>query len=60
MKSRKIILVVFLAVFSMLGITVLQDDSVFVENQFIDVKLSSDAKIITVGIADGVGSGDNG
>ena len=45
----------------MLGIAVLQDDGVFVEKQLIGVnELSSDAKTITVGIADGVGSGDNG
>lgn len=61
MKSRKIILVVFLAVASVLGITALQDDSIFVENQIIDVnEFSSEAKTITVGIVDGIGSGDNG
>jgi len=60
MKSRKIILIVFLTITSVLGLATLQDD-IFVENQFVDVnEFSSEVKTITIGITDGVGSGDNG
>ena len=60
MKSRKIILIVFLAVTSVIGLAALQEN-IFVEKQFIDVnEFSSKVKPITVIISDGVGSGDNG
>jgi hypothetical protein len=60
MKSRKIILIVFLAITSVIGLAALQDN-IFVENQFVDVnESSSKVKTITVGISDGVGSVDNG
>ena len=60
MKSRKIILIVFLAITSVLGLATLQEN-IFVENQFVDVnELSSEVKTISVSITDGVGSGDNG
>ncbi len=60
MKSRKIILIVFLAITSVIGLAALQEN-IFVENQFVDVnESSSKVKTITVGISDGVGSVDNG
>ena len=65
MKSRKIILVAFLAATSVLGLAALQDN-IFVENQVvlnqsIEIKeLSTDAKTITVDISDGVGLGLTG
>lgn len=44
---------------SFIGFATLQD--VVEENQFVDVnEFTSDVKTITVGLADGVGSGDNG
>jgi hypothetical protein len=66
MKSRKIVLIVFVAIASTMGLAALQDN-IFVENQFVaenefvDVnEFSSDAKTITVDISDGVGLGLNG
>jgi len=60
MKSRKIILIVFVAIAFAMGLATLQDN-IFVENQFVDVnEFSSEVKTITVSIIDGVGSGDNG
>ena len=60
MKSRKIILIVFLAITSVLGLATLQEN-IFIENQFVDVnEFSSEVKTISVSITDGVGSGDNG
>ena len=60
MKSRKIILIIFLAITSVLGLATLQEN-IFVESQFVNVnEFSSEAKTITVSIIDGVGSVDNG
>lgn len=65
MKSRKILLVAFLAVTSVLGLAALQDN-IFVENQVVqnqsvEIKeTSQDTKTITVDISDGVGLGING
>ena len=66
MKSRKIILILIVAIASTMGLAALQDN-IFVENQFaaenefIDInEFSSKVKTITVGISDGVGSIDNG
>jgi hypothetical protein len=54
MKSRKIILVVFLAVTSVLGLAALQDN-IFIENQFVDInEFVSEGTIITVDISDGI------
>ncbi len=54
MKSRKIILVVFLAVTSVLGLAALQDN-IFIENQFVDVnEFVSEGTTITVDISDGI------
>ena len=73
MKSRKIVLIAFLVIVSAIGFTALQD-SVFVENQVVDVSETSsevnqivdisdtgnEIKTITVSISDGVGFGDTG
>ena len=66
MKSRKIILIVFVAIAFAMGLATLQDN-IFVENQFVaenelvDVnEFSSDAKTITIDISDGVGLRLNG
>ncbi len=54
MKSRKIILVVFLAVTSVLGLAALQDN-IFIENQFVDInEFASEGTTITVDISDGI------
>jgi hypothetical protein len=65
MKSRKIILIAFLAITSVLGLAALQDnifvESQIVQNQSVNVKeVSSEGKTITVDINDGVGLGMNG
>lgn len=60
MKSRKFILVGFLVIASFIGFATLQDD-VIDGNQFVDVsEFPSEVKTITIELADGVGSGDNG
>ena len=60
MKSRKIILIVFLAVASIIGLATLQEN-IFVENQIINInEFSSKEKTITVSLTDGIGFGDNG
>ncbi len=66
MKSRKIILILIVAIASTMGLAALQDN-IFVENQFaaenefIDInEFSSKVKTITVDMSDGVGSGDRG
>ena len=73
MKSRKIFLIAFLGIVSAIGLTTMQD-SIFVENQVIDVSetsskvnqvaevddASSEVNTITVSISDGIGSGDAG
>ena len=59
MKSRKIILIVFVAIAFTMWLATLQDN-IFVENQFVDVnEFSSDTKTITVDMSDGVGVGHN-
>ena len=62
MKSRKIILVIFLVIASVIGLATLQE-SVTEESQPIEVaevssETSSELKTINVQIGDGVGSGD--
>ncbi len=60
MRSRKVILVFFLVLAFAVGLTTLQDYA-FDENESVATnEFSSQLKIITVEIADGVGSGDNG
>jgi hypothetical protein len=60
MKSRKIMLIVFLAITSVIGLAAIQDN-IFAENQLVDVnEFSSELNTITVRVTDGVGSGDNG
>jgi len=60
MKSRKILLIVFLVLSSAVGLTMTQD-YIFDEDQIVDVnEFSSQTKTITVEITDGVGSGDKG
>ena len=64
MKSRKIILIVFVAIAFAMGLATLQDNTFvenqFVEKQFVDVnEFSSDTKTITVDMSDGVGVGQN-
>ena len=66
MKSRKIILIIFVAIASTMGLAAVQDN-IFVENQFVaenelvDVnEFSSDAKTITINMSDGVGLRLNG
>ena len=66
MKSRKIVLILFVAIASTMGLAALQDN-IFVENQFVAEnefvvvkEFSSDAKTITVDISDGVGLRLNG
>ena len=53
-------LIVFLAITSVIGLAAIQDN-IFAENQFVNVnEFSSELNTITVRVADGVGSGDNG
>ncbi len=60
MKSRKIILIIFVVFALAMGLATLQDN-IFDENQIVDVNEStSKVKTITVDISDGVGSGDRG
>jgi len=60
MKSRKVILIFFLVLAFAVGLTTLQDYT-FDENESVATnEFSSQLKTITVEIADGVGSGDNG
>ena len=60
MKSRKLFLIAFVAIVSVIGLATLQEN-IFVENEFIEINdSSSEVKTITVGISDGVGSGDLG
>jgi len=58
MKSSRIILIFFLVLTSVIGLSTLQDN-IFEGYQFVDVnEFSSDVKTITVEIADGVGFED--
>ena len=60
MKSRKIILIIFLAITSVLGLATLQEN-IFVENQFVDInEFASEGTTITVDISDGVGLEQSG
>jgi len=60
MKSRKIILIIFVVFALAMGLATLQDN-IFDENQIVDVnEFTSKVKTITVDISDGVGSGDSG
>ena len=60
MKSRKIILIAFVIVISVIGLATIQDN-IFDGNQSVVVnEFSSEVKTVTVKIVDGVGSGDNG
>jgi len=60
MKSRKIILIIFVVFALSMGLATLQDN-IFDENQIVDVnEFTSKVKTITVDISDGVGSGDSG
>ncbi len=60
MKSRKIILIIFVVFALAMGLATLQDN-IFDENQIVDVnEFTSKVKTITVDISDGVGSGDRG
>jgi len=60
MKSRKVILIFFIVLAFAVGLTTLQDYT-FDENESVATnEFSSQLKIITVEIADGVGSGDEG
>ena len=61
MKSRKIILVFFLVVAFAVGITSLQENYTFDENESIATnEISTQPTTITVEIVDGIGSKDNG
>ena len=61
MKSRKIILVFFLVVAFAVGITSLQENYTFDENESITTnEISTQPTTITVEIVDGIGSKDNG
>ena len=61
MKSRKVILIFFLVLAFAVGLTTFQDYYAFDENESVATnEFSSQLKIITVEIADGVGSGDEG
>ena len=60
MKSRKILLISLLVIASFIGFAALQEDVVD-GTQFVDInEVPSEVRTITVDLADGVGSGDNG
>lgn len=60
MKSRKTLLIIFLVVISVIGLTAIQDN-IYDGNQLVEInEFSSDVKTITVSINDGIGSGDKG
>jgi len=60
MKSRKVILILFIVLAFAVGFTTLQDYA-FDENESVTTnEFSSQLKTITVEIVDGVGSGDRG
>ena len=61
MKSRKIFLVIFVVLAFAVGLSALQDYTVFDENETVATnEFSSQPSTITIEIADGIGSGDNG
>lgn len=59
MNSGKIILIIFVALATVMGLATIQDYSPN-ENESIDFDPSSQVETVTVEISDGVGSGDNG
>jgi len=60
MKSRKAVLIFFIVLAFAVGFTTLQDYT-FDENESVTTnEFSSQLNTITIEIADGVGSGDNG
>jgi len=61
MKSRKIILVLFLVVAFAVGFAGLQENYTFDENESVTTnEISTQPTTITVEIVDGIGSKDNG
>jgi len=61
MKSRKFVLIFFLVLAFAVGLTGLQDNYTYDENESVTSnEISPQSKTITVEITDGVGSGENG
>ncbi len=61
MRSRQVILIFFLVLAFAVGLSSLQDYTAFDENETVATnEFSSQPSTITVEIADGIGSGDNG